>query len=220
MIEIKNGQILKMKLVCFSNNTAGGLVCDLLNNNFDKMLGFRTINKEHSALKVGDTNPIQRKLDVELWNQKIKYWRNSNCWLGTHAHPSIIPDLSIFDEVIAITTLTRKSKFYRWLRCYHGWFLSANPHWKETDSLTEIDKIRNLAKNVFEDFEPHSQCKNIEFEDIVEGRFVKYHNLNQDYFNNWQKNNPWLYNNLETWAVKRFNEAEYEIITGTPFKYI
>lgn len=152
--------------------------------------------------------------------KKIQNLKNYSNWLGTHAHPSCIPDLSLFEKVIAITTMTRKSKIYRWLRYYHGFFKSINLEWQETDSLEQIDKIRELAKNVFEEFTPHSLCLNIEFEDIVEGKFVQDFGLNLEYFCQWQNRNKWLYNYQQyDWAMQRFNEAEYEVTTGEPFRY-
>lgn len=210
-----------MKLVCFANNTAGGLICDLLNNKISEFDGYRIDNIEHSLLKVGDTPTIQTQISINRWNYKVSALKDQTGWLGTHAHPNAIPDLSIFEDVIVITTLTRKSKLYRWLRCYHGWYKAAFPNWVEDDSPASIDKIRELAKNVFEEFKPYPNCKNIEFEDIVEGKFIKDNNLNWDYYSTWKKNNSYLYDNAENpWAIKRFDEAEYELTTGIPFKYI
>jgi len=214
-----------MKLICFSNNTAGALLCNLLNNNLlvdeNDPISYRVSSWQHHEFKIGDTPSIQRSIDIDNWNQKINTWKNNNFWFGTHAHPSAIPDLSIFDEVIAITTTSRTSKLYRWLRYYHGWFKSVHPNWKETNDLEKIDKIRCLAYNVFDEFEPHSNCKNIEFEDIVSGKFIQDTNLNLNYFNEWKKRNSWLYSdNNNMWAIQRFNEAEYELTTKTPYRYI
>jgi len=210
-----------MKLVCFSNNTAGGLLCDLLNRKTSKFSGYKISNLEHSAFKIGDTPTIQTQINLHAWQSRIDRYKNQSEWFGTHAHPSCIPDLSVFEEVISITTVTRKSKLYRWLRYYHGWFKNAHPDWQESDSLEQIDKIRELAKNMFEVFLPHDNCKNVEFEDIVEGKFVKEFDLDIEHFSNWKTNNTWLYNFKDAdWAVQRFCEAEYEIATGVPFKYI
>lgn len=214
-----------MKLICFSNNTAGGLLCNLLNKNFDlekhHQFTYRVSSQHHEEFKVGDSPTIQKDLDLTLWNKKIEDWGSDTSWVCTHAHPSIIPDLSVFEEIIAITTLTRTSQLYRWLRYYHGWFKIADPTWIESNNITPIDKVRYLAYNVFEPFEAHPLCKNIEFEDIVSGKFVQENNLDQEYFNEWKQRNPWLYPvEQNSWAVKRFNEAEYEILYNTPYEYI
>lgn len=209
-----------MNLVCFSNNTAGGLLCDLLNGNKIEMQGYKTTNQEHSKFKVLDTPSVQRTLNVVSWNFRIEQHKNSNSWFGTHCHPSAIPDLSVFNRVIAITTETRESKLYRWLRYYHGWFKSYEPNWQETDELESIDKVRELAKDVFEAFESHPGCENLEFSDIVNGNYVRDNALDVDQFLIWKQANPWLYTDDETWAVKRFNEAEWELTNNLPYRYV
>jgi len=123
--------------------------------------------------------------------------------------------------VIAVTTTHRTSKLYRWLRYYHGWFKTIHPNWSETDNLDSIDKIRCLAYNVFDPFTPHPACRNVEFEDIVSGKFIQDNNLDLEYFNEWKLRNHWLYPiDQSSWAVSRFNEAEYEIVNKLPYKYI
>lgn len=213
-----------MKLVCFANNTGGGLVCNLLNSNYDLRPCHGpydvTSDKSHKFC-VGDTASIQTSLDVTQWEQLIKKNKNDNNWLGTHLHPSIIPDPTIFDEIIAITTTSRISKLYRWLRYYHGLLPRLDPDWKESNNIESIDKIRCLAYNIFEEFMPHSSCTNIEFQDIISGKFVREYNLNIEYFQNWKERNPWLYPiDYSSYPVLRFDEAEYEILNSIPFKYI
>ena len=209
-----------MNLVCFSNNTAGGLVCDLLNNEPINMVGYKTTNRAHSQFKISDTPSVQRQIDPDKWQERIAQVYGSSKWFGTHGHPSAIPDLEVFDRVIAITTETRNSKLYRWLRYYHGWFKNEYPLWQETESLGSIDKIRELAKNVFDTFEQHPRCENVEFEDIVSGKFIKDQVLDQLQFTNWQQHNVYLYSAASMWAIKRFEEAEWEIINNAEYRYV
>lgn len=213
-----------MKLICFSNNTAGGLLCNLLNNNFSRLPGWvphALDSPESEEFKIGDTPTIQKNIDYDRWNQLVIKNQLIDSWVGTHTHPSVIPNLSDFEKVIAITTIHRNSKLYRWLRYYHGWFKSVTPNWIETNELDKIDKIRCLAKNVFEPFDPVIGYDNVEFEDVVSGKFIKENNLNLEYFEFWKSQNPWLYPvDITSWAVQRFNEAEYEILNNSPFKYI
>ena len=64
-----------MNLVCFANNTGGGLVCDLLNNKFN-INSYKTANIEHSKFKIGDTPTVQFLFDIDQWNRivdKIKF---------------------------------------------------------------------------------------------------------------------------------------------------
>lgn len=209
-----------MKLICFSNNTAGGLICDLLNNQAINLKGYQTTSKEHSLFKIGDTPTVQWTVDRTLWDKALNNFRNDTRWVGTHCHPSGIPDLTIFDKVICITTTTKQSKLYRWLRYYYGWFLTVTPKFIQDQSLESIDKCRILCKNVFEEFTPYINCINIEFEDIVNGNFIKQSNLNLIEFEKWKQANKFLYNySADDWAVKRFNEAEHEVLTNTPFRY-
>jgi hypothetical protein len=208
-----------MNLVCFSNNTAGALVCDLLNRKPLVFNGYKVDNIEHSLFKLGDTPTVQLHININDWNKLVNKYKDRTTWMGTHAHPTAIPDLTVFQSVIAITTTTRRSKLYRWLRYYNGWFLSNTPGWEETDELPKIDKIRELSKNVFVEFTADPRCINIEFEDIVTGVFVKQNNLNNDYFLNWQSANSWLYETNKSWAERRFDEAEWELQYGTPYKY-
>jgi hypothetical protein len=211
-----------MKLVCYSNNTAGGLLCTLLNNTpFEMSNSYAVKGAEDNFLKISDTATVTTTIDHSAWYRQLDKISPTDKWVGTHHHPSLIPNLNDFEEVIAITTETRQSKLYRWLRYYNGWFKSVTPQWRETDDLVDIDKIRCLAKNVFEPFSTHPDCINIEFADIVDGTFIQDNLLNSHHFSLWKQHNLWLYEyNNDTWAVKRFNEAEYEIANSQPYKYI
>ena len=208
-----------MNLVCFSNNTAGGLVCDLLNNSTSEFDGYKTTGSAHNAFKISDTSTVQWSVDVEQWRKLVERFKNSDMWMGTHLHPSGIPDIKVFDKVLAITTETRESKLYRWLRYYHGWWCKANPQWQESDNLSAKDQIRELAKNVFVEFTAYPGCWNVEFSDIVNGRFIKENSLNQHYFYNWKSSNSFLNYTSDSWAYLRFYEAEWELINGSPYHY-
>ena len=209
-----------MKLVCFSNQTAGGLLCALLNK-YSKLnlRGYTIPNPEHDFLKITDTPSIESTFNKSLWYQKLSKGLFQNSWVGTHYHPSIIPNLKDFESVICITTETRQSQLYRWIRYYNGWFVANTKDWQQTDDIDRIDRVRILAKNVFIPFTSHPYCTNIEFTDIVNGKFIIDRGLNTEQFEEWKQVNPWLYDNEETWAIKRFNEAEYEIINKKPYIY-
>lgn len=102
---------------------------------------------------------------------------------------------------------------------YHGWVASTTPGWVEHDSLAAIDRIRCLAKNMFIEFAPHSACTNLEFSDIVSGKFVADRGLSVVNFNKWKDANPWLYLTESTWATKRFDEAEWELQNNSSYQY-
>jgi hypothetical protein len=193
-----------MNLVCFPSFTAGGLVCNLLNEKFTTISGVTVKSREHNVFKTGDNwkSPYKEYIK-EFWEHKIKIYSKSSNWFGTHCHPSVIECLSSFDKKIAITTKTETSKYYRFLRSYYIYFQS------QVDPQFDIN---GLVSNILNDeFESHNDCTNIEFSDIVDGTFVKEYNLNLDYFNIWKEKNIFLYkeNSLLT---QHFNKGlEYAI---------
>jgi hypothetical protein len=209
-----------MKLVCFSNNTAGGLVCDLLNHRRSNMDSYKTTGSAHSLFKVGDRPDIQWAVNTASWQQQISLFRGLELWMGTHLHPSGIPDRDEFQQIVVITTESRLSRLYRWLRYYHVWFCHHEPDWAESDDLAAVDRIRELAKNVFEPYTPYPGCWNVEFEHIVSGQFVAEHDLDYEYYQQWRNANAFLYSSADSWAVQRFNEAEWEILNQKPYRYI
>lgn len=208
-----------MKLVCFPNNAAGGLICNLLNDRTIRMVGYKTNDPAHSVFKIGDEPGIQYTVDPVVWEHRVQLYRNKDMWFGTHCHPVGVPDLRKFDNVLAITTVSRTSKLYRWLRLYYGWFKPNNPTWQETNSIDSYDQIRELAKSCYGEFAPHTDCDNVDFEHIVNGDFVADRNLNVDQFELWKQSNSFLYSNNADWAIERFNEAEYEILKNDAWKY-
>lgn len=210
-----------MKLVCFCNNTAGGLVCDLLNQKKTRLYKYKTTSAEHRLFKVGDNPTVQFSVDRERWNQIVEQNRDCEEWVGTHCHPSGIPDLGVFEQILVITTTTRESMLYRWLRYYNGWFKNEYPTWIECNDLGAIDKIRELAKNVFVEYPAYPGYECVEFSDIVTGEFIRDNGLCMDTFNQWRTMNPWLNDTASyQWGIDRFNEAEWELTNHRPFKYI
>jgi hypothetical protein len=209
-----------MKLVCFSNNTGGGLVCDLLNKHSSRSSGYKLDSIWHNALKIGDSASIQWSVDRAAWLEKCQRYRHLDKWLGTHVHPSAIPNLDEFSQIVVIATETRTSRLYRWLRYYRGWFCDTFPDWHESDDLASKDRIRELAKNTIQPYPSYHGCWNIEFADVVNGKFVGDNQLNYEYFGHWLQANSFLTDGSSTWASQRFAEAEWELHHKTPFKYI
>ena len=68
--------IQSMKLVCFSNNTGGGLVCDLLNNTHNLTENYNTNGRHHNAFKISDTPNIELTINVDKWNNRIEKYNN------------------------------------------------------------------------------------------------------------------------------------------------
>jgi hypothetical protein len=185
-----------MNLVCFSSLTAGALVCNLLNNKFIDIKESVVNSREHNVFKIGDEiwGKTIRTYMKKDWDVKTNIWKKSNTWFGTHCHPSVIECLPLFEKKIAITTMSDTSKYYRFLRACHVYFTKDN-------SPRTV-----LVQSIIDDFEPHNECTNIEFSDIVDGTFVKEYNLNVDYFNSWKEHNNFLYKE-DPLLIQCFNEG-------------
>ncbi len=216
-----------MNLICFSNQTAGGLLCDLLNGANYSVFNLYQINSPtHAAFKIGDRQNVYRTFDEQAWTQKVAKldrWtadQLKNLWVGTHCHPSCIPNkhLQMFDKIIAITTENNRSKLLRFIRAYHGMYKMRGGKWNgpepgykiQDDSFyfaNKVEDIKNLCNHTCMTFESHLSCINIEFEHIVDGSYVKEHNLNMTLFEEWKKFNPWLYKPIDSFLLQIFNET-------------
>lgn len=178
-----------MKLVCFPNFAAGGLVCELLNpTKLNPVTGMTFGNNaQHHVFKIGDNGKVYREFNEIDWRYKlilISRWRAvQDMWLGTHCHPTAIPEkyFKEFEQVIAITTETRLSKYYRFLR--YCWDPTAN----------KMFPSHTIAHLVSESFESDPRCINVEFEHIVDGSWVKEMNLDYDKYLVWREINSFLY---------------------------
>jgi hypothetical protein len=196
-----------MNLVCFAHHCGGGIVCDLLNDAWSPMDGIRVRSTAHGLLKIITEGTIIRKFDEEHWKFmkyqiEINPWLKdkNDLWVGTHCHPSAIPDkyLDDFEKIISIVCTTKKSKLYRYLRIVYG-NLMPSP----SKMLIEYP----AAHLVKEDFETHPKCINIEFEDIVDGRFVEQYNLSIERFEEWKNSNKFLYQDVDPRLLTIFEEA-------------
>jgi hypothetical protein len=199
-----------MNLVCFPNFTAGGLACDLLNNTINQFEGISLKkNLAHHLLKSGDNGKIFRTFNSAFWDKEIELFNKRehvyseeaigkdlvNFYVGTHCHPSCIPDnyFSQFNNVISITTERTESKLFRYIRMCYGL--------EQQNNLPEHN-----ARLVVESFEQDSRCTNIEFNDIVNGKFVTDYNLNPNQYEQWKKLNNFLYS-IDPVLNKIFNEV-------------
>lgn len=204
-----------MNLVCFPHNAAGGLLCSLLNDtDYDIIDGMYNKNIEHSIFKIGDSRGVHRQFDEAKWLQRIKMsvykdkwpkWKQGyNTWFGTHCHPSVIPDtyIKMFVNVISITTETKLSRWYRFLRSYHNYL------GKVIGNATGgfID-IRSCAFEMLDPFEQSPNTQNVEFETIVNGTFVEERKLNETIFNRWKEANSYLYKKPDETLLKTFEDA-------------
>jgi hypothetical protein len=214
-----------MKIISFPHYTCGGLLSDILNQTFSKLGTNGGINSIHHSIgKIGDSASVYTDFDTNEFKQALKN-HTDNSWIGTHCWMGKM-DLKIFDQVINITTMTYRSKLYRWVRAYHHYYLKSEP-WQGLVGMSGIDKQRETAKNYIIPFEKiiNNRVINIEFADIVEctRNFVSIIPGDyQQHLDRWKKVNYFLYS-PDLWsspAANRFHEAEHEILLDQDFKYV
>jgi hypothetical protein len=197
-----------MNLVCFSGLTAGGIVCDLLNRKQPIVRSNGTVDSyEHNIFKgltpyldEGEFNESifynQLKTYItEIPNSKDKYY-------GTHTHPNKIPDkcLKEFNEIVVITTSTKKCKWYKYLR-----FKNIHHYLKPS------------IESILTDYPYMNNCTEISFTDIVDGEFVNKYNLDIEHFEIWKKHNSYLYTEPSLKDLEEFNllYTNYKDLYGT-----
>lgn len=216
-----------MNLICFPHYTCGGLLCDIFNNSFSpvgKHGGIQSV--AHSIGKIGDTGTVLVDYDANLLLKKFENMDLPNdYWIGTHCWPGIL-DLSIFDQVLLISTNTSRSKLYRWTRAYYLYYQHSEP-WVSVSGQQRIDKERETAKNYIIPFESveHNKIINIEFSEIVETtvefrKLIENKNVDK-HMERWKQINHFLYDS-NIWnsdPFKRFYEAELEILLNKSYVY-
>lgn len=204
-----------MKVISFPHYTCGGLLCDILNDTFSEADANGGIDSHrHSLGKIGDSDSIYTDFNLAILEKQLiqccpDQWIGTHCWLGKVS-------LEMFDQVINVTTLTYRSKIYRWVRAYHHHYLKSQP-WSNLTGIDQIDKQRETAKNYLKPFDriPDHRVLNLEFAEVVECRPACTNLLPanvQHHFDRWKQINDFLYDPY-VWnsaAVDRFYEAEYE----------
>jgi hypothetical protein len=207
-----------MNLICFPHYTCGGLLCDILNETFSEIASNGGIGSiKHALGKIGDSDTVFIDYDTNLLMDTLKKINVAPTdWVGTHCWPEKL-DLTMFNQVIIVTTTTSRSKMYRWIRAYYHYYFHSLP-WLEATGQARIDKERETAKNYIKPFLPFvgKNVINIEFSEIVETspEFLK---LTQGlditrHMDRWKSVNYFLYD-TDIWnstAFRRFHEAELE----------
>ena len=233
-----------MNIICFSSHSAGGIMCDLLNNtSMDRVASTRKrmdplyviFNREHNMLKGVRVDRKNSYIDIsngvfnnEMYLECIRELKYRNkpqdTWVGTHWHPTVIPNhILTSNKVIVITNERYASRLLLFIRLVNGIIKIGKgiPPWdatlgkKPNTDITEAilsagfnindlldesimfdlfpDQLRSLRRQANNIWKSHSLCQNVEFEDIVNGNFVRDNNLNIEVFNYWKSINPFLY---------------------------
>lgn len=208
-----------MNLICFPHYTCGGLLCDILSDEFSDVTpggGLKSFN--HALGKIGDADTVFVDYDPAVLISALQQISSDNInWVGTHCWPGRL-DLTVFDQIINVTTATFKSKLYRWCRAYHLYYYNSDP-WATVKDQDRIDKERETAKNYLVPFNPviGDNVTNIEFAEVVENT-QEFQNLIAPMNSNlhlprWRNINKFLYDQAiwSSTAFQRFYEAELEV---------
>jgi hypothetical protein len=212
-------------LVCFPHYTCGGLLVDILSDTFSPIHPFNNgiSSVAHSIGKIGDSDTVLTDFDATQFIDKLNRLKLSDDeWIGTHCWPGNI-DLSTFNQVICVTTMTYRSRIYRWARAFYHYYLNSSP-WQLSD-MHLVDKQRETAKNYVVPFSPVPGAINIEFSEIVENNIqfqhlVNGHNADAS-LDRWKEINKFLYDNnfWQSVPVQRYYEAELELTLGQSYVY-
>jgi hypothetical protein len=213
-----------MKIVSFPHYTCGGLLCDILNGTYSPVGNNGGISSiAHQLGKIGDSDAVYNRFDKQKLLEILKNV-DPNVWIGTHCWLGDI-DIGSDTQVINVTTMTYRSRLYRWTRAWYHYYLDSRL-WQNLAGLEEIDKQRETAKNYLSAFEPvyKKNFINIEFADIVE-RCPAFESLTTNPIDHhmirWKQINHFLYNN-DVWVsapAQRFHEAEHEVQTKQLYIY-
>ena len=214
-----------MNLVCFPHYTCGGLLVDILSDTFSpldpKSNGINSVG--HSLGKIGDSSTVQTEFDAGQFVDKLVNLNLPNDkWIGTHVWPGNL-DLTLFNQIVCVTTMTYRSQIYRWARSFYHYYINSAP-W-QLSGMNLIDKQRETAKNYLVPFKPVDTVVNIEFSEIVENsphfqQLVTSHST-QPSLTRWREVNKFLYA-ADFWQsvpVQRYYEAELELFLGQPYVY-
>ena len=203
-----------MNIITVGSYCAGALISDLLNGVRSPFETSVIKSRWNHILKASDDGSFLHLVlpeHTQEWIKKTevlvkKDWTQGK-YFATHQPPHLIPNLDIFDRVINVTTQTDKSRFYRFLRHYYveinGQKILQDTHKDEVRFMINICKydptwVDSNAPNV----------TNIEFEDVVEGRFCDSIDGDQTHMASWKKRNAFILQEQDPDVVKLWNEQE------------
>ena len=212
-------------LVCFPHYTCGGLLVDILSDQFSPInpISNGVESVAHSLGKIGDANTILTEFDTtQFINKLINLKLSDNEWVGTHCWPGNM-NLDIFNQVICVTTMTYRSRIYRWARAFYHYYFNSTP-W-QLSGMNLVDKQRETAKNYVVPFTPVPGVINIEFSEIVENNMQFQHLINGHdaaaSLDRWKEINKFLYADdfWQSVPVQRYYEAELELSLAQRYVY-
>lgn len=220
-------------LICFPHYTCGGLLADILNDTWSDVAPNGGLSSlQHNVGKLGDSDSIFDSFNQQEFDSISTLAQESGMadgnWLGTHCWPGLVAT-DKFGTIINVTTVTNRSKLYRWIRTYYHYYLPRNT--EITNELDRLDKFREGAKQYLIPFKtvPSTNVINIEFSELVDetreftALIEKYNTLDklQQHMTRWKQLNSFLYDTdlWNSYPAKRFHEAEYETELSADYIY-
>jgi len=207
-----------MKIVCTGSFCAGALITDLLNGTKSPFEVSVVQNRFNHILKVPleGNNPnnipwILLPTHTDEWLELTedlcdRSWTEGK-WFAHHQPAWIIPNLDLFEDVIHITTESMKS---RWLRFLRHYYIEINGQRMIQDvHLSNILGMMNIVKHDPSWLEVPN-VTNVEFEDIVSGKWCEENGFDMSHMKDWQNRNKWLADDFfhDPALVEYWEEAE------------
>lgn len=203
-----------MKVVCVGSYCAGALVCDLLNGVRSPFETNVIKSRWNHILKESDDSRFLHLVLPEHQDEWItkteklikKDWTNGLAF-ACHQPPTLIPNLDIFEEIINITLTTMNS---RWLRFLRHYYIEINGQKMMQDhSMTDIRGMINIIKHD-PSWLPIEGVTNVEFEDIVSGKWCEEIGGDTEHMRIWQKKNKFIVDeDQDPKLVELWNTLEY-----------
>jgi len=151
-----------MKLITFNFNTAGGLMCDLLNGIQSPIVKGEVKSPHHQTFKMRSDNGLhwtQQKLDYiinDINQSSIDYWidiskknQSSDMWFGAHFPVTKVPNIDDFEKIINITTDSMESKLYTLIRTYYLNILKGRGHFRDSGEIEPLLIKDKYDKNYY-----------------------------------------------------------------------
>jgi hypothetical protein len=196
----------KPNLVSFTDFSCGGIIITLLNNN---KINFNSLRFSGSIISI-EHDLLKFTVD---WGKDTQECL-PGFWYSTHRTIEEI-DCSYFNKIINITTEHKDSQLVIFKRVIKYLY----PNFIHSDSLEQIDKIRELCKEyVFKRIRnKNSKVTNLELADFLNEK-TSLLDYSLDQWKTWKEENSYIFKN-DNWISNRFGEAQWEIKNKKPFKY-
>lgn len=206
-----------MNLVCAASYCAGALTCDILNGTESPFESSVIQNRFNHIFKVPRTSKWHEdktnKIDRLILPQHEKEWLdvtdhftnmhtehgNFDGWaFSCHQPCKLIPNLDSFEKVYNVTTTTFQS---RWLRFLRHYWLEFNKEKKmqsyNLQGIMQSYMIMCKFDPRWTPIEDNDLIINIEFEDIVSGKWCEEVGGNMDHMREWKRRNYFLWDEYE-----------------------